>query len=279
MAKTANIFVLAATAALTATVVSAQSTTFTNADTAADQLEDLQDTIEDEAERDNFDFGNEGRSTGTYGSVAFRLSDSDVGVGNDTTELGLGVNYGFYDGVNGSELNLVYAYNETNGVEDKNTLALGYDYTRDINAKLFGYGAIDLAYDNLATGTSIYRDGLVGFGVGYRVVSSDTTDWAVKVGPGYRYIEFGDNTDAKEAAYSVESNLSYKFSDTVLLTNDTRLIGSDSDTSVVNDLAVSVSMTDTLALRTSYTSKYNGADFGALEKDENLLGVAVVYSF
>ncbi len=279
MAKRTSIFVLAAAAAVAASAAAAQTSAFTNQNMAADQVEDIQDDIEDAAERDTFTFGNTGRQVGSWGSVSLRLTDSDVAQGNDTTDLGIGANYGWYDGVNGQEINLAYVYGETNGVEDKNSLTAGYDYTRDINQQLFGYASLDLAYDNLATGTSVRRDALIGFGVGYRIIEDAQTDWAVKAGPGYRYIEFGNDDEENEVAYMVESNYAYAFSEDVTLTNDTTLIGSDSDTRVVNDLAVAVGLNDSLALRTSYTSEYGGEDLGSLDKVENLLGVSVVYNF
>lgn len=279
MAMKTNAIVLAAAAAMIGSAAAAQTTTFANQNAASDAIEDLQDDIADDAERDTFTFGNQGREVGSYGSMAFRMTASDVSVGNDTTDLALGLTYGWFDGVNGSEVNMIYAYGDTNGVEDKNTLTLGYDYTRDFGAKLFGYGAVDLGYDNLATGTAIRRDALIGVGLGYRVVETAQSNWAVKAGPGFRYIEFGNGTETEEAAYSVESNYSYAFSETIMLTNDTTLIGSESDTTLLNDLAVSVGMTDSLALRTSLTSEYGGADLGSLDKVENLLGVSVVYNF
>lgn len=279
MAKKHLLLATAAFSAFVAGAASAQTSTFTNRGSATDQVDDLQEAIEDDADRDDFTFGNAGREIGSWGSVALRASQSDVSVGNDTAELGLGATYGWYDGLNGSELNLAYAYGETNGVEDKNSLAMSYDYTRDLNPRLFAYAAADVNFDNLATGMAIYKDGLIGGGLGYRVVQDGKTDWAVKAGPGWRYIEFGNGTTASEAAYSLESNYAYAFNDGVLLTNDTTLIGSDSDTRVINDLAVSVSMSEQLALRTSYTSEYGGPDISSMGKVENLLGVSVVYNF
>ncbi len=257
----------------------AQDTIFGTA-SAETEVEDLQDQIEDDAERDAFTFGNAGRTVGTYGSVALRANSAQSYTGgDDIIAVGIGANYGFFDGVNGSELNLSYSFGSTNGTEDKNTLNAGYDYTRDLSEDFYAYGAFNVKFDNLAELTDTRRDAFLGFGVGYRIINTAETQWAVQAGPGYRYIELGDGSETDEAAYSIESSLFQRFSDTLYLSNDTTLIGSDSDLAITNELALNVSMTDTLSLRTSVVSEWSGADFDSVEATDNTFGVAVVYNF
>ena len=63
-----------------------------------------------------------------------------------------------------------------------------------------------------------------------------------------------------------------------MLTNDTDLITSESDTVIYNDLAVSVSVTDTLALRTSLLTEYHTDPEPGFKDTDNSLGISMVYN-
>ncbi|RYG90668.1 DUF481 domain-containing protein [Loktanella sp. IMCC34160] len=279
MSKTVKFALAAAISGFVVTGAAAQEDLF-GTQSAADEIGDLQEAIEDDADRQTFTFGNEGRTIGTYGSVALRAVHSTSDTSDTTTTVGIGAQYGFYDGTNGSELNLSYAYSSTGDVVDRDTLNAGYDYTRDFNDAFFGYGNLNVKWDRLADEAGEnYRDAFVGVGIGYRILNSDDTQLAVKAGPGYRFIEDGLGTQIDEAAYSVEANFFQRFNDTVYLSDDVQLIGSASDVTVVNELALNVSLSDTLSMRTSYTSKFGGADFNALSNNENTLGASIVYNF
>ncbi len=271
-----SVFVAAAVASTIAGAALAQTSTFSTA-SASDGVTAVTDAIADD-QRD-VTFGNEGRVVGTYGSVALRYTSSNSTTADDVVSLGIGMNYGYFDGTNGSEINLAYTYGSTNNVEDKNTLLAGYDFYHNFNPSFFGYANVNLNYDNLAIATANKQDAFVGFGVGYRILNTDTTQLSVKAGPGYRYIELGDGTKYNEAAYSAEANYSQKISDTVYITNDLTLIGSNADVTATNELALNVALNNALSLRTSYVSDFSGADFNTLKNGENTLGVSVVYNF
>lgn len=279
MSTTVKFALAAAIAGFSVSAVNAQEDLF-GTPSASDEVTDLQDAIEDDAERPTFTFGNEGRTPGTYGSIAMRALHSTSDTADTTTTIGLGAQYGFYDGTNGSEFNLSYAYSKTGDVVDRDSLNAGYDYTRDFNDAFFGYGNLNVKWDRLAdeVGENA-RDAFVGVGVGYRIVNTEETQFAVKAGPGYRFIEDGVGTQIDEAAYSVEANFFQRFNDSVFLSDDVQLIGSASDVTIVNELALNVALSDTLSMRTSYTSKFGGADFNALSNSENTLGASIVYNF
>ncbi len=283
--KTTNIFVATVISAMIAGAATAQTTTFGLNDAASDEVTDLRDAIDDDAR--DVTFGNEGRQVGTYGSVALRATSFDSSTDFDVVTIGVGANYGFFDGTNGSEFNLSFVYSDSTDpvAEDTNTVTASYDYTRDFSDRFFGYASIDIKSDQEADPLvldDISKDAFLGFGVGYRVVNTPSTILAFKAGPGYRGLEKSDGASFvtyREAAYSVEANFSYSFSDTVFLSNDTTVIGSDADTTVKNELAVNVALNNALSLRTSYTSEFNGPDIGSLDNSDNTLGLSVVYNF
>lgn len=57
------------------------------------------------------------------------------------------------------------------------------------------------------------------------------------------------------------------------------MLASDSDTYVTNELGLNVSMTDTLALRTSILTEYRSNPQPGFVSTDNTLGVSVVYTF
>jgi putative salt-induced outer membrane protein len=286
MTKTVNIFVVAATAATIAGAAVAQTTTFTNEDAAADQLDDLQEQIADDAERDVGRFGNEGRVVGTYGSVALRATaynddnGSADGTGDDNANVGLGLRYGTFDGVNGIDVTAAYNYSEDNGDEAQNQLLLGADYRRDFGPRYFGYAKLDASQDRAAENLDDnYVDVFLGAGLGYRILNDATSQWSIQAGPGYRYTETVGGFDNSEAAASISSNYYRSLSATSYVTNDTDLIYSDTSTLLTNDLALNVAMTNALSLRTSLSTSFDDSVDDTFGDASNTLGVAVVYNF
>lgn len=274
-----NIFIAAIVAAMTSSVAVAQTTTFDNAGAASDAVDDLQDLLEDDAERDVPAFGTEGRELGDYGSIALRYTATSND-GDTSNDLGVGLRWGWFDGVNGIDTNASYAYGEENGTITENTLLAGVDYRRNMNDRIFVYGQSDLAIDKQTTTAGEYtQDIFVGAGLGYRIFNSADTQWSIQAGPGYRLAEVVGGAEVSEVAASVSSNLFVSLTDTVFLTNDTDVIYSDFATTIANDLAVNVALTDTLALRTSYATRFNDQTDNSFSDGENTLGVAVVYNF
>ncbi len=126
----------------------------------------------------------------------------------------------------------------------------------------------------------------MGAGAGFRIANSEQLQWSVQAGPGYRWYEpFGTDDRVEEVAASLSSNVLYQFSPGVSVTNDTDVIASEANTSVLNDLALNVGLSEALSLRTSLLTEYQsdpGFDLDTgdeRESTDNTLGVAVVYNF
>lgn len=266
---------LALVAMLSASAVSAQSLIGRDS-IAADRNEDLLEAIEDDAERELDRFGNEGRPQGFDGSVAVRAIASS---GNtDSLDIGIGSDLNYVWGPNGIELQLNYAYGEDDGKKTEESLFYGLEYTRDFNPVVFGFAKLQGSVDEFS---DYETDTFASFGVGYRVFNEPTRQWSVQAGPGYRFSELTDVTrgDISEGAFGISSDYAHKLTDTVFLTNDTDVIWSESDTAVFNDLALNVSMTDTVALRTSILTEYHSEVAKGVKNTDNTFGVSLVYSF
>lgn len=274
-----NIFIAALLAGMTATTAFAQTTAFDGTGAAADAFDDLQEDLEDDQDRDLTPFGTEGREVGQYGSIAMRYTATSND-GDTSNDLGVGLRYGTFDGVNSIDFNASYAFGEENGTITENTLLAGIDYRRNLNDTIFAYGQIDTAIDRLSEDVGDYtQDTFVGAGIGYRIFNTNTAQWSVQAGPGYRVADVVGGESINEAAVSVSSNVFYSLSETVYVTNDTDIIYSDASTTLSNDLAVNVALTDTLALRTSYATQFNDATDASFSDGANTLGVSVVYNF
>ncbi|MGJ8622573.1 MAG: DUF481 domain-containing protein [Yoonia sp.] len=273
---TQNVFTIAAITAVIASSASAQS--LIGRDTIAGDLnEDLIEAIEDDAERELDRFGNEGRPEGFSGSVALR---GVVQSGNsDNTNVGIGSDLNYVFGPNGVELQLNYAYSDDDDSDSEQSLFYGLEYTRDLNRDFFGFAKVQGSADS-ATDAQYETDTFVSFGAGYRVYNEANLQWTVQAGPGYRFAELNDvaAADVDEGAFGVSSDYAHKLTDAVFVTNDTDVIWSESDTVVFNDLAMNVSMTDALALRTSVLTEYH-TEPGTAENTDNTFGVSLVYSF
>lgn len=273
---TQNVFTIAAITAVIASSASAQS--LIGRDTIAGDLnEDLIEAIEDDAERELDRFGNEGRPEGFSGSVALR---GVVQSGNsDNTNVGIGSDLNYVFGPNGVELQLNYAYSDDDDSDSEQSLFYGLEYTRDLNPDFFGFAKVQGSADS-ATDAQYETDTFVSFGAGYRVYNEANLQWTVQAGPGYRFAELNDvaAADVDEGAFGVSSDYAHKLTDAVFVTNDTDVIWSESDTVVFNDLAMNVSMTDALALRTSVLTEYH-TEPGTAENTDNTFGVSLVYSF
>ncbi len=264
------------TTALVSTA-SAQNAAFSRTSTAQDRNEDLMDDIQDDAERDARRFGNEGRPQGFAGSVALRgIAES----GNtESATLGIGADMTYVQGPNGFEMQLNYTYGEDDeGYKDEESLYYTLEYDRDFTPVLFGFVKIQGSSDEFS---SFESDNFASLGLGYRIFNEPGRQWSVQAGPGYRFADLSDVTDGDidEVGFGISSDYAQKLTDTVFLTNDTDIITSDADTVLYNDLAINVSMTDSLALRTSLLTEYHTDPQPGFDDTDNTFGVSLVYSF
>ncbi|MGR3501250.1 DUF481 domain-containing protein [Pseudaestuariivita sp.] len=243
---------------------------------AAERNEALTDAIADDAERELARFGNEGRPQGFTGSFALRAS---AATGNsDSVDVGVGTDLNYVWGPNGIELQLNYAYGETDGEKTEESLYYGLEYTRDFTPAVYGFGKVQGSVDAFSDFES---DTFLSFGAGYRILNDDSTQWSVQAGPGYRVAEIDDalRGDISEYAIGVSSDYAQRITENVYLTNDTDVIWSESDTAVFNDLALSVSVTEQLALRTSILTEYHSEVRKGMKNTDNTFGVSLVYAF
>ncbi|MEM1375002.1 MAG: DUF481 domain-containing protein [Pseudomonadota bacterium] len=276
MKNTVSPLVLAAMLGVAPAIAFAQDGIFAGGAAATDAVDDIEESVADDFERstDRGTFGNAGRSLGWNGSIAATANSTS---GNsDTVNVGIGTKFGYYDGTNGYDIALSYAYGEANGTTDANSFLGSFDYTRDLSPSLYGFGEIAVAYDEFS---SFESDSFVGAGLGYRILADSRQSWDVQAAIGYRFLEDNAGVSTDEEAFKVGSKYLTQINDSVFLTNDTDILFSETNTFVTNDLGINVAMTDGLALRTSLLTEYDSDPLAGFKSTDNKLGVSVVYSF
>lgn len=276
MARFNHMIPVATVAALVGSGALAQTTTvFDNASAASDSVTAIADAVRDDMRSGApTQFGTTGRPLGSYGSISATATGTS---GNtDTANLGIGVKFGTFDGLNGHDVNLSYTLGESAGTTTANKLMAGYDYTRVISNNLYGYGQLRTSMDEFS---SYKSDTFLGFGVGYAVINERDRRWQIQAGPGYRSLEDNTGVTTTEGALSLSSKYYQQISDGISLSNDTDILYSETDTRVLNDLGVNVSMGRNLALRTSLQTEYHTDPLPGLQDTDNTLGVSVVYTF
>lgn len=285
-----NVFIIAALSGFVASAANAQTTpVFAENSASAVAAEAIEDQITDAAERPVF--ANDGRAAGSYGSMSLR-GTAATNDGEEDTDLGVGLRYGTFDGVNSIDVTAAFNYSDGKNADgtdkdQENTLLLGADYRRSLTDAFFAYGSVNANFNKFATGDSATQTVLVSAGIGYRIFNSADTQWSVQAGPGYTWSQFGSAdadtpvalADSEEATGVVSSSFFKSLTDTTFITNDTDIAITDVNTTVTNELALNVSLTDTLALRTSYATFYDDASDDTFSDGSNTLGVSVVYNF
>lgn len=274
MTRTAHILVAAAISSFVAGAATAQQSVFANEDRVTDALEDLDEDIEDDFDRETLVFGAGDRPLGFSGAISARATATS---GNtDTTDIGIGARFGFFDGMNSNDFSLSYTFSEDETEVNEESLLFGYDYRRELGSNLYAFGKGVAVYDEF---DAFETDIFIGGGIGYRVFNDARQQLAIQAGPGYRWTEDQTGARTEEVAATISADYSYAFTDTVSVTNDIDVLWSELNTTVTNDFGVNVAMTDSLALRTSLLTEYNTDPLPGFEDTDNTLGVSVVYNF
>ncbi|QUJ77045.1 DUF481 domain-containing protein [Sulfitobacter albidus] len=271
-------------ALMAAAPVAAQSS-LTGIETLNDDIDDITDDVNDDLTvgEDADRFGPNGVAQGFRGSLA--LSAAGTSGNTDTGSIvGAGrVTYGVGDWnhLGGFALR----YGEDNGDKSEEKVFATYEGSRYFTPQVYAFGLARYQYDGFLeddAGNEIdgaETDAFLGFGAGYRVLNKPDHTWRVQAGPGVRYFKDVNDQSDTEAAAIVSSRYYYAFSDTVSFTMDTEILGSDTNTVLVNDAGVNFKVTNNLSTRINYRTDYNTDPTPGLRSTDNTLGVSLVLGF
>lgn len=241
-----------------------------------DRIEDIERDAATELARgdDPARFGPNNVAQGFRGSLALTAS---AATGNtDTGELSAAGRLTYGVGPWSHSFGLAAEYGEANGVQNEEKFFATYEASRYFTPEFYVFGVGRYEYDGFATNR---HDAFLGAGPGYRIINTDSVAWRVQAGPGVRYVEDQFGNDTTEVAGLASSRFFYKLTDTLSLTNDTDILGSEVNVLIQNDLGVNFKVSDSITTRVSYRTDHNTDPAPGAAATDNTLGLALVVGF
>jgi putative salt-induced outer membrane protein len=195
-----------------------------------------------------------------------------------------------YDGAWKNEINVVGLYGKNAGIVSAERWETRGQTNYTISGDLFAFGGLRYEHD-LFDGFQ-YQASITG-GLGYKIVNTDDTKLTAQVGAGYRRLrpETIDKDDSGmvisrtpldatgEAIATVGVDFSHAFTKTTTLTNKFLMEAGSSDTLLHDDLALTVKMSDKLALSVGYGITDNTKPPAPLKKLDTVATVNLVFGF
>ena len=185
---------------------------------------------------------------------------------------------------------LAFLYGESGKVSSAQRLEGSWETDYNYSKRMFVFGSVNGEDDHFDG--FVYQVALA-TGLGYKFIDSDTTKLTGNVGFGYRRLQTETLTAADANGFvartpgpsssdgvgTVGLDYSQQLTKTTKLTDKMLVQSGGLNTSVSNDFAVAVSMTQTLALSVGYGMRYNSQPPTGTKSTDQLFTVNVVYSF
>jgi len=250
-----------------------------------DEIDDITTQVERDQRRgeDADRFGPNGVAQGWRGSFALTASGTSGNTDNGEVAGAGRLTYGIGDW--NHLIGFAVEYGEANGTKNEEKFFGTYEASRYFTPEFYMFGIGRFQYDGLLTDNSgtilpgSETDAFLGFGPGYRVLSEPNHTWRVQAGPGARYYKDATGDSDTEVGFIVSSRYYYALTDTVSFTNDTDVLGSETNTIVSNDAGVNFKVSNNLSTRVSYRTDYNTDPTAGLKSTDNTIGLSLVMGF
>ncbi|HEX3397671.1 MAG TPA: DUF481 domain-containing protein [Steroidobacteraceae bacterium] len=195
-----------------------------------------------------------------------------------------------YDGPWKNEIYVGGLYGKNSGIVSAERWETKGQSNYTISGDLFVFGGLRYEHD-LFDGFQ-YQWSATG-GLGYKIIDSDATKLTAQAGAGYRRLrpELIDKDPTGlvlsrtpleatgDAIATAGLDFSHAFTKTTILTNKFLMEAGSSNTLLTDDLALTVKMSDKLALSVGYGIKDNTKPPAPLKKLDTLASVNLVFSF
>jgi putative salt-induced outer membrane protein len=195
-----------------------------------------------------------------------------------------------YDGPWKNEFNIAGLYGKNSGIVSAERWETWGQTNYTVSGDLFVFGALRYEHD-LFDGFE-YQASLTG-GLGYKLINTDDTKLTAQVGAGYRRLrpEVIDKDDTGQvisrtpldatgdAIGTVGVDFSHAFTKTTVLTNKFLMEAGSDNTLLRDDLALTVKMSDKLALSVGYGIKDNTKPPAPLKRLDEVASVNLVFGF
>lgn len=119
----------------------------------------------------------------------------------------------------------------------------------------------------------------VAAGYGRKIWISERGSWDAEIGPGVRIAETEDGERETNAIARVSSSFDYRISDFAKFNQDVTVLAGQDNTEIESVTGLSTSLTETLAMKLSYTVQHNTDVPAGTEKTDTYTSVNLVYNF
>ena len=175
-------------------------------------------------------------------------------------------------------------YGKTNGVETKNRLYGAGQVDRIFDEKWSAYGRFSAERDEFSGFETRY---FVGLGGGYHAIATETSDWVLQGGPGYKIDKIRarvvsptvtvPSSSETSLGISAASRFKQKINDTVALSNDTDVLYADTSSQVRNVLSLTADLMGNLSARVSYDVRYETDPPPGFKSTDTAVRFSLVY--
>lgn len=180
-------------------------------------------------------------------------------------------------------------YSKNNGILGGESIEGRYELDRRITARLFWFGSADLMRDRFSGFN--YQATLAG-GIGYKFIDSGATRLDGIVGIGYQrlqpqilvinpsgeVIERTNLASEGDAVAIAGLDFAHQFTKSTAVTDKLLIMSGSLNTSIANDLALTVAMSDRLALSFGFGIRDNTKPAAGVKKVNTLTTANVVYN-
>ncbi len=174
-------------------------------------------------------------------------------------------------------LNLSFDYLRSDGRTQRERIYASYQARRDLGTNwFFAFGLASFERDRFA---GIDRRFTESAGLGYRLSDSDAFKLTVEGGPALRQTKFTDGRDLNKADFLGRSDIHWKVSDSVQITEAAGFVLSSGNSSFFSKSALTASLVNNLALRTSLDILHETDPPLGRQNTDTITRASLVYGF
>ena len=195
-----------------------------------------------------------------------------------------------YDGPWKNELNIIGLYGKNTGIVSAERWQVSTQSNYTITGNLFAFGGLRFEHDEFDG--FVYQASVTG-GLGYKIFDTNSDKLTAQLGAGYRRLRpetIDKNSDGSvnsrtpedaqgEAIATIGVDYLHAFNKTTVFTNKFLTEAGSSDTLIHDDLALTVKMSNKLALSVGYGLIDNTKPPAPLKKIDTVATVNLVFSF
>lgn len=174
---------------------------------------------------------------------------------------------------------IAFDYGETNNVETKNRFASNGQIDRNFGPRWAGYGRATYERNDFSGFENRY---FLGFGASWKAIVSESTNWTIEGGPGYKIDEVRATATvpaSREDSVSgrLGSKFKHAFNPNVTLSNDSEVVTSDVTTQLQNTVALTAKLMGNLNARVSLDVRHETQPRPGFEPTDTATKFSLVY--